>query len=188
MKAIIFLFFTFQIGFIQAQIAEFYKVHVSSLQESLQNSERKPELKVKDDANGFYSYDLNSMGITGFEEMAYYVSKSGKKFVCISSFGCGPLCGASTPEFFELNNGKLVNKTKQYLTDQVSSQINELWENKRKSLKTDEIPYGNWVKLPRKGTTIQFGIMEGAEENGKFIPVCDLVYNSETGTFSLVKK
>ncbi len=194
------IFFYFNALYSQNSIIDFFIPHVKSFQKSLENNS-KPVFKIKDTENGFYSYDLNSFGITGFEEMAYYISQKGNKFVAITSFGCGPLCGCDFPKFFELNGDILVDKTQKYFPSTLKSQIvkkleaqksiilksilEQIYKETGTELTENDIPLAFWVKLPQKGTTIKFGFMEGAEENGKFYSIVELKYDSVSGLFSM---
>lgn len=178
-------------SFAQSSVMDFYNSHLATLQQTAGNTDRSPTFKKKDITNGFLSYDLMNIGIMGWEEMAYFTAKNGKKFVAIVSYGCGPLCGCGLPTFYELQNGALVDKTEQYLPKSTQEQITQaIWQSidNDKSKSDNTVPVGMWVKLPQIGTTIEIGKMEGMMEGGKLVVMYELQYEEQNGTFKLVKK
>lgn len=151
-------------------------------------------IRKKDVANGFISYSLPNMGVpSAWEEMAYYTSKNGKKFVATVIFQCVQMCETTVPipQFSEIKEGTLVNKTEKYLPTSVVKQIADALGEKEGKLIFQlgtAVKLTKWVKLPQVGTTIQIGLQEFGDEQFKFHLACELTYNETNGTFTFVKK
>ncbi len=152
------------------------------------------KINKMDIANGYLLVD-RTFGNMGFEEMALWKSKTGKATLGVAGFGCGPVCKCYELDFFEIENGRLVNKTADYYP---KKEIKEMMKNqhdaklalhKQKNPKDNVSHLSNWVKIPQTGTTIQFGWhynhFNGIPET--FYPVCELQYDTDNGTFKLVK-
>lgn len=152
-------------------------------------------INKKDIANGYMSIGY-TFGNMGFEEMALWKSKTGKVTLGVASFGCGPVCGCDELNFYEIENGRLKNKTaiyypKKEIKEMMKSQHDvKLALHKQKNPKNNVNHLANWVKLPQMGTTIQFGWhynhFDGILET--FYSVCELQYDVENGNFKLVGK
>jgi len=148
----------------------------------------------KDIANGYMNVG-HTFGNMGFETMALWKSKTGKATLVVASFGCGPGCQVDEIHFFEIQNGKLIDKTSDYLP---TKEIKELLDNQHSSKlallkqqrpKSDATQLANWIELPKVGATIQFGWNHNPLDGttAVFFPVCELQYDINNGTFKLVK-
>jgi hypothetical protein len=127
------------------------------------------------------------------EEMAYFTSKNGQKFVVVVSFSCisEKSCFSFLPKFYTLSNGILTNKTDNYLPSKIEKQILTAILEKEGKLQTKlgtAVRLALWVKLPQVGTTIQIGLQEFGDEKFKFHLIGELQYNAANGTFQFVKK
>jgi hypothetical protein len=180
----------------QTSVMDFYNADIKALSESINESMDKDfPIKKKDVANGFVSYYMPNMGVPqAWKEMAYYTSKNGKKFVATVIFQCVQMCGSISPipAFCELQNGKLVDKTEQYLPTHVVKQIEKTILEKMstviRKVGKEGVNFVTWVKLPQIGTTIQIGVQESNNEQAESYLACELTYNEENGTFTFVKK
>jgi len=152
------------------------------------------KITKKDTANGYLLVHW-TFGNMGFEEMALWKSKTGKGTLVVAGFGCGPVCKCNELDFYEIENGKLVNKTADYypkkeIREMMNSQHDAKLALYKQKNPGDKISHlSNWVIVPQIGTNIQFGwnhtVTSGISET--FYPVCELQYNTDNGTFKLVK-
>lgn len=179
----------------QTSVMDYYRARMKEHREEMKKAGMdltgaKDIIQTQDIKNGFIAYNL--LGVEGYEEMAYYVPANAPKFVAIAGFGCGPLCESGLPSFYELQNGKLIDKTERFMTAAMRKQIEKGMESASKKIRiTDkEAGLSQWVKVPQKGTTIQIGFMEQGGENDTqvFHLVYEMVYNKNGGTFTLAEK
>lgn len=189
-----FIVFFAQLSFGQTSIQDFYKaeIEVRKQRHEINSGQAFPKgndkdiIKVLDVANDYISYDLEKFGTTGYVEMTRYTSENGKDFVAMVSIACAPLCGLWDLNFFELENGQLINKTETYLSKSLRKQVVEmveLYKNQRNKVV--------WMKIPQNGRNIKIGYfnqgtMEFIKEDFKL--VAELAYNKTTGTFAFVEK
>jgi len=172
--------------FYEADLKAMRKQHKADFGSELPKEATKDIIKVEDLQNGYISYSLMPLGVTGYKEMAYYTSNNGKKFVAIASFACGPVCGLWDLLFFEMQDGELVDKTSTYFPTSLRNQVEEVWKDyKNKEGKSI------WIKVPQYGTSIKIGYFNGYTmdfEPEHFNLLAELEYNVATGTFTFVKK
>lgn len=171
------------LSFGQNSVMDFYKADIEAIKSpGRSNPNGEAIIQKKDIANGFISYGLQRFGMMGFKDMAYFISNNGKKFAVVASFGCGPGCATQSFNFYELQNGKLVDETASYYPSSLKNQVED-------ALRPHLQNGGLWVKIPQHGTTIQFGYQDGpALEDTNFVAVCELQYNVNNGTFKFAKK
>jgi len=175
-------------SFGQNSVMDFYEAEVKALKNEYESDYGSPLpagiekeiIKVKDVQNGYVSYGFQGFWTMGYKEMAYFISNGGKKFVAVATFGCGPACNTSEFKFYELQNGKLVDKTTTYYPSQLKMQVENLLPN----------PDFFWVKVPRYGTNIQIGYPnpDATFDESEVIFVCELQFNIADGIFTFVAK
>lgn len=194
-----FLFFCAPYATAQTSVMDFYNAKVKAMSTAdMGGGSFKLNITKKDVANGYLAYDYSPalgymIGVTNSpEQMAYFTSKDGQKFVAVVSIVCkGNYCSAEMPKFFTLENGALIDKTEQYLPAHVIKQIDKaLFEKMATVIRSPngkEVNFFIWVKLPQINTTIQIGLQETNEQAKSYL-VCELVYNETNGTFTFVKK
>lgn len=165
-------------GFAQNSVKDFFEADIVTIKKV--NPKAEAIISAEDLGNGFMSYGV-PLVLTGFKEMAYFISNNGKKFVAVATFGCGPACATTDFSFFELQNGTLVDKTDSYFTSTLQNKVNVALS-----------PYadkGFWVKVPQQGLNIQFGYPEGPAMDDSVVNfVCELQFNVADGTFTFVEK
>lgn len=157
----------------QNSVMDFYRADTKSL-----NQSDKVILK-KDIRNGFISY--KSKFSMGYKEMGFFISNNGKKFVAIATFACGPGCKTESLRFYELKQGKLVDKTATYYPVALQEQVRKAYGNHHQK--------GPWIVVPRYGTSIKIGYRVGTDPTNlkaKFIG--ELAFNVANGTFRFVRK
>jgi hypothetical protein len=189
-------------AFAQTSVMDFYNAKEKEMSKPMYPNQTKPTFTLnitkKDVANGFVAYDYTPAlgylaGVTNSpEQMAYFTSKDGQKFVAVVSIVCkGNYCSAEMPKFFTLENGALIDKTEQYLPAHVIKQIDKaLFEKMATVIRSPngkEVNFFIWVKFPKKNSTIQIGLQETNERETSYV-VCELTYNEANGTFTFVKK
>lgn len=178
----------------QNSVMDFYNLVVADYKEMMiehgESATAPFIVRKKDVKNGFISYERPA--VEGFEDMAYYIPTKGNKFVSVVTFGCGPACSASMPQFYEIEAGKLVYQTEKYLSKSTLAEIEKgLAIAKPKiKLKDSEASLSDWVEVPQKGTTILIGFMEDSAfpKKENFTVVYELVYTKANASFKLVKK
>jgi hypothetical protein len=189
-----FLFFFLLISnfaFGQNSIMDFYNAKTKEMGNAgmMGNGPFKLTITKKDVKNGFLAYNYSPamgymIGVTESpEEMAYFVSKNGKKLVATSTLSKLAHLDSSVswsgqlPKFYELEKGVLVDKTELYLPPNSSLKIYQ-----ELSLE------GNiYTKLPQTGTTIQIGIIDYKLGISSFKAVYQLVFDVNSGSFKVVK-
>ncbi len=187
-------------AFAQSSITDFYNAKVKQMSTAdMGGSGFKLNITKDNTKNGFLAYDYSpALGymagvVSSPEEMAYFTSKNGQKFVAVVSFSCmskNP-CFAQLPKFYTLSNGILTDKTDKYLSSKIENQISEAISEKNGGLLFKlgtAVKLTRWVKLPQVGTTIQIGLQEFGDEKFKFHLACELEFNATNGTFQFVKK
>jgi hypothetical protein len=184
----------------QTSVMDFYNAKVKAMSTAdINGGSFTLNITKKDVANGYLAYDYSPAlgymaGVTKSpEEMAYFTSKNGKKFVAVASVICvdGIPCYARMPKFFTLENGGLVDKTDIYLPANIEEQIEQAVLEKTGKMQMalgTAVKLPMWVRLPKTGTTIQIGVQEFGDEKYKFHLACELTYNETNGTFTFVKK
>lgn len=179
----------------QTSVMDYYRARIKSHREAMKKAGvdltgAQDIIRTQDIKNGFIAYDL--LAVEGYEEMAYFIPVNAPKFVAVVSFGCVPLCESGLPDFYELQNNQLTDRTERFMPAAMREQIEKGMESARKKIRiTDKgADLSKWVKVPQKGTTIQIGFMEQGGENDTqiFHLVYEMTYNKNGGTFTLVEK
>lgn len=174
------------LSFAQLSVMNFYQAKIKEMsQQGGPNGQRfKLSILTKNVRNGYLKYAYKPalgymIGVTDSpQEMAYFTAQNGRKFVGIvtankmfiakdkQSWHWDP------PSFYELENGKLVDKTSKYYPPSLQKQVNKA------------IGDGIfWCKLPQIGTSIQVGRWNGKAP----LIIGELKYNVANGTFRFVK-
>ncbi len=197
---IFFFSFCLNDSFAQNSVMDFYDAKAKQMSTAnIGGSVFKLNITKKDVKNGFLAYDYTpAIGymvgvLKSPEEMAYFTSKNGQKFVVVASFSCMSEipCYAHPLKFYTLSNGILIDVSNNYLTFETEKQISEAILDKQGGLQFKlgtAVKLSPWVKLPQIGTTIQVGLQEFGDEKFKFHLACELIYNENKGTFSVIKK
>ena len=141
-------------------------------------------ISEKDIKNGYLKYEIR--GVDVFHEFAIWFKKDGRVIAADASFGCGPLCGLDGIKFYEFNGDIPQDVTSKLYPD---AKLRDLYKKKldkaqAKGTFEDET---FWVKIPRKGTTIEVGIKANQmSEKETFIPVANLIFKNDI--FELAEK
>lgn len=141
-------------------------------------------ISEKDIKNGYLKYEIR--GAEVFHEFAIWFKKDGSVIAANASFGCGPLCGLDGIKFYEFNGDIPQDVTSKFYPD---AKLRDLYKKKLDKVQAkgafEDETY--WLKIPRKGTTIEIGIKANQmSEKETFIPVADLIFKKDT--FELVEK
>ncbi|MCU0438042.1 MAG: hypothetical protein MUC49_08990 [Raineya sp.] len=188
MKSILFflLLISSSVVFGQNSVMDFYNAKVKDMAKA-DGGSFKLKLTKQDAKNGFLAYNYSpALGymigvLDSPEEMAYFVAKNGKKFVVTSTLSKQNFDGSVSwsgelPKFYELEKGVLVDKSSFYFP--TSSQILEELSLEGKSI---------YTKVPQIGTTIQIGTIDRKVGVSSFKVVYQLVFDTNSGSFKVVK-
>ena len=141
-------------------------------------------ISEKDIKNGYLKYEIR--GAEVFHEFAIWFKKDGTAIAANASFGCGPLCGLDGIKFYEFNGDIPQDVTSKLYPD---AKLRELYKKKLDKVQAKK-PFEDetyWLKIPRKGTTIEIGIKANQmSEKETFIPVANLIFKNDM--FELVEK
>jgi hypothetical protein len=138
----------------------------------------------KDIKNGYLKYDIR--GAEGFNEFAIWFKKDKTVIAANVSYGCGPACGVNDVKFYEFNDDNPQDTTSKFYPEAKLQALYKKKLDKAQAKKAFE-DESYWLKIPRKGTTIEIGIKANQmSDKETFIPVADLVFKKDT--FELVEK
>lgn len=179
-------FSTCGLSFGQLSVMDFYHAKVKEMAQQAGPDGQRFQLSIltKNVRNGYLKYTYTPalgymIGVTDSpQEMAYFTAQNGRKFVGIVTANKvfatkTPHWQWDSPRFYELVNGKLVDKTNKYYTSSLEKQVNKAVGNGK-----------FWCKLPQIGTSIQIGRWNGKAP----LIVGELKYNVANGTFRFVKR
>lgn len=186
------------LSFGQSSVMDFYNAKIQSLKEEAKIDPRASfELKIikKNVQNGYLKYDYNpAQGylagvVSSPEEMVYFTSKNGKKFIATALTMKLNKDGKGNTDllnfhFYEFADGKLVDKTKQYFTSSLKEQVEATVKKKRTQMGNASM----YIALPEFGTTIKIGLWLAHQGGMAKVDICELQYNVNNGTFTFVAK
>jgi hypothetical protein len=190
-KAFVYLlFFVANFAIAQTSVLDYYNAKVKAIKQTDMNGGGfKLTLTKQDIKNGFLAYNYSpALGymigvLESPEEMAYFVSKNGKKFVATSVLSKENFTGSISwsgelPKFYELQKGLLTEKTEQYFPKESSAKILEELSKEGKSI---------YTKLPQTGTTIQIGMIDKKIGISSFQAFYQLIFDVNSGSFKVEK-
>lgn len=161
--------------FAQSSVMDFYEADVRAMKSD--NPNAIITIEKQDVYNGFVSYTIKGPYRTIHKQMAYFIANNGKRFVAMVTSNIEEL-SATDFRFYGLENNLLVPK--EYPCDIV--QVDDALAGRIPKSKSI------WIKLPQYGTNIQFGEMQGPlGKDEKYSPICELQFDTDKGTFKLVK-
>lgn len=157
---------------------------LKSLKEQLKVNNDPVSYEIKDIQNGYLRYSFATS--EGFSEFAVWKKKDGKVIAGEVSYGCGPGCSMMKFRLVEFTGDIPKDVTDQHYPEK---DVQKLYEKRLAILrkKDPESSAGFWIKLPRKGKTIDIGIMQDTVELTGFIGIAEMRFKNDKFEYNIRK-